>query len=56
MITNTRYIDAYKVGSATRLSDLLGFGHLKPLSTINLPISPTFLGNFYKAVKNPSFF
>ena len=28
---------------------------LKPLATINLPKSPTFLGNFCKGVKNPSF-
>ena len=27
-------------------------GHfLKPLATVNLPKSPTFLGNFYKGVK-----
>ena len=28
---------------------------LKPLATINLPKSPTFLGNFCKGVKNLSF-
>ena len=33
--------------SVTRLDDLLDFGQLlKPLATINLPKSPTFLGNF----------
>ena len=36
----------------TRLGDLLDFGQvLKPLATINLPKSPTFLGNFCKGVK-----
>ena len=35
--------------SVTRLGDLLDF--LKPLATINLPKSPTFLGNFCKGVK-----
>ena len=36
----------------TRLGDLLDFGQLfKPLATINLPKSPTFLGNFCKDVK-----
>ena len=38
--------------SVTRLGDLLDFGHiLKLLATINLPKSPTFLGNFRKCVK-----
>ena len=33
--------------SVTRLGDLLNFGQVfKPLTTINLPKSPTFLGNF----------
>ena len=36
----------------TRLGDLLDFGQLlKPLATINLPKSPTFLGNYFKGVK-----
>ena len=36
----------------TRLGDLLGFGQLfKPWATINLPKSPTLLGNFYYGVK-----
>ena len=34
------------------MGDLLDFGQLfKPLATINLPKSLTFLGNFYKGVK-----
>ena len=38
--------------SVTRLGDLLEFGQLfKTLTTINLPKSPTFLGNFCKGVK-----
>ena len=38
--------------SVIRLGDLLDFGHvLKPLATINLPKSPTSLGNFCKGVK-----
>ena len=38
--------------SVTRLGNLLKFGQLlKPLTTINLPKSPTFLGNFCKGVK-----
>ena len=38
--------------SATRLGDFLHVGLLlKPLATINLPRSPTFLGNFCKGVK-----
>ena len=38
--------------SVTRLGDLLDFGQLlKHLATINLPKSPTFLGNFCKDVK-----
>ena len=38
--------------SAIRLGNLLDFGHLlKPLATINLPKSPTILGNFCKGVK-----
>ena len=38
--------------SVTRLGDLLEFGQLfKALTTINLPKSPTFLGNFCKGVK-----
>ena len=36
----------------TRLGDLLSFGQLlKPLATINLPKSTTFLGIFCKGVK-----
>ena len=39
-------------GSVTRLGDLLHFGQLsKPLATISLSKSPTFLGNFWKGVK-----
>ena len=42
--------------SVTSLGDLWDFGHvLKPLATINLPRSPTFLGNFCKGVKIYSF-
>ena len=38
--------------SVTRLGDLLDFGQaLKPLATINVSKSPTFLGNFSKGVK-----
>ena len=38
--------------SVTRLDNLLDFGQLlKPLATINLPKSPTILGNFCKGVK-----
>ena len=37
--------------SVTRLDELLNFGQLKPLATINLPKSLTFLGNFCKGVK-----
>ena len=38
--------------SVTILGDLLHFGQvLKPLATINLPKSSTFLGNFCKGVK-----
>ena len=38
--------------SVTRLGDLLDFGYfLNTLATINLPKSPTFLGNFCKGVK-----
>ena len=40
------------VSSVTRLGDLLDFGQpFKALATINLPKSPTFLGNFCKGVK-----
>ena len=36
----------------TRLGDFLTLDKfLKPLATINLPKSPTFLGNFCKGVK-----
>ena len=39
--------------SVTRLGDILDFGQvLKPLATINLPKSPTFLGNFVKVSKS----
>ena len=42
----------YPVASVTILDNLLDFGQLlKPLATINLPKSPTFLGNFCKGVK-----
>ena len=38
--------------SVTRLGDLLDFGNFsKHLATINLPKSPTFLGNFCNGVK-----
>ena len=38
--------------SVTRLGNLLDFGQiLKPLSTINLPKSPTFLGTVCEGVK-----
>ena len=38
--------------SVTRLGDLLDFGQLlKPLATINLSKSSTFLGNFCKCLK-----
>ena len=38
--------------SVTRLNDLSDFGKfLKPLATINLPKSPTFLSKFCKGVK-----
>ena len=42
----------YVYASVTRLGDFLLFGQLfKPLATINLSKSPTFLGNFCKGVK-----
>ena len=45
------YCTVYVV-SVTRYGDLLDFGQLlKPLATIDLPKSLTFLGNFYKGVK-----
>ena len=46
-------IDNHYLGSSvTRLGDLLDFGtFLKPLATINLSKSPTFLGNFCEGVK-----
>ena len=38
--------------SVTRLGDLLNFGQfLRPLATINLTKTPTFLGNFCKGVE-----
>ena len=38
--------------SVTRLGDLLDVGNFsKPLATINLPKSSTFLGNFCNGVK-----
>ena len=38
--------------SVTRLGNLLDYRqYLKPLAKINLPKSPTFLGNFCKGVK-----
>ena len=41
------------VGSVTRLGDFLHFGNFfKPLATINLPKSLTFLGNFLKVSKS----
>ena len=43
--------------SVTRLDDLLDFEQfLKPLATINLSDSPTFLGNFCKGVKISHFY
>ena len=39
------------MSSVTRFGDLLHFGNFsKPLATINLPKSSTFLGNFCKGV------
>ena len=39
------------------MGDLFDFGQLlKPLATINLPKSPTFLGNFRKYVKIYQFY
>ena len=44
------------VASVTRLGDFLDLDNFsKPLATINLPNSPTFLGNFCKGVKNYHF-
>ena len=44
-------LDVIRV-SVTRLGDFWTFGiFLKPLATITLPKSPTFLGNFCKGVK-----
>ena len=41
----------------TRLGDLWTLGHfLKPLATINLPKSPTFLASFCEGVKIYHFF
>ena len=43
--------------SVTRLGDLLDFGQvLKPLTTINLPKSPTLLCNFLKVAKIFNFY
>ena len=40
------------ISSVTRSGDFLTLGNfLKPLAAINLPKSPTFLGNFCKVVK-----
>ena len=40
------------MSSVTRFGKFLDFGHfLKPLATINVPKSPTFLGIFCKCVK-----
>ena len=52
------YYPEMKLGaSVTRFGDLFDFGPLlKPLATINLPKSPTFLGNFCKGVKIYHFF
>ena len=45
-------IGLFNIGSVTRLGDLFDFGQvLKPLATINLSKSPTFIGNFCKGVK-----
>ena len=45
-------LNFYLVCSVTRLGDFFILGNfLKPLATINLPQSPTFLGNFCKGVK-----
>ena len=47
---SVRHNDA---SSVTRLGNLMDFGQfLKPLATINLPKSPTFLGNFVKVSKS----
>ena len=41
-----------RIDSVARLGNLLDFGQLsKPLATIYLPCSPTFLGNLCKGVK-----
>ena len=40
-----------EIASVTRLGDFWTFGFLKPLATINLPKSLTFLGIFCKGVK-----
>ena len=51
-MTSVKAIRAGVGDSVTRLGDLLDFGQvLKPLGTIKLPKSPTFLGNFCKGVK-----
>ena len=45
-------LTALKSTSVTRLGDLLHFGKIpKPVATIILPKSPTFLRNFFKDVK-----
>ena len=52
LLPNGTKIKTYIKPSVTRLGDLLDFGNfLKPLATIKLPKSPTFLGNFCKGVK-----
>ena len=44
---------SYLTISVTRLGDLLALENFfKPLATINLPKSPTFLGNFRIGFKN----
>ena len=45
-------IGLWLIFSVTSLGDILDFGNfLKPLATINLSKSLTFLGNFCKGVK-----
>ena len=51
MIKTGTYQPTNQPTSVTRLGDLLHFGQpFKPLATVNLPKSPTFLGNFCKGV------
>ena len=53
LVSSLHLTASLHTASVTRLGNLLDFGQLlKPLVTINLPKSPTFLGNFVKVSKS----